>query len=70
MDAELAQRAWFAGDHPSLADVQMSFAVEAALSRATGSRHYPHLQAWLDRVQARPAYRRAVDKGGPVVIAA
>jgi glutathione S-transferase len=26
---------------------------------------YPALAAYLARVQARPAYRRAIDKGGP-----
>ncbi len=32
MEAHLAQRRWFAGEHLSLADFQMSFAVEAALA--------------------------------------
>ena len=70
MDAELAHRPWFAGHHLTLADFQMSFAVEAALSRASGAGTYPHLQAWLDRVHQRPAYQRALAKGGPVLMSA
>ena len=64
LDGELAERAWFAGDDFSAADVQLSFGVEAASSRgATGER--PHLRGWLDRIHARPAYQRALERGGP-----
>jgi glutathione S-transferase len=68
MDQHLAQHRWFAGEALSLADFQMSFAVEAALSRAEGAAAYPHVSAWRDRVTARPAYQRAVARGGPVLI--
>lgn len=70
MDSELAQRPWFSGDHLSLADFQMSFAVEAALSRSSPGAACPHLQAWLGRVHDRPAYQRALAKGGPVLMSA
>jgi glutathione S-transferase len=68
MDRHLASHAWFSGDQMSLADFQMSFAVEAALSRAENAAAYPHLNAYRERMAALPAYRRAVDKGGPVVM--
>ena len=68
MDKHLASHAWFAGDQISLADFQMSFAVEAVLSRAENASAYQHLKAYRDKMAARPAYQRAVEKGGPVVM--
>jgi hypothetical protein len=43
----------------------MSFPVEAAAVRANLASDYPRLHAFLDRVHARPAYRRALERGGP-----
>jgi glutathione S-transferase len=51
-----------------MADFQMSFAVEAALSRTDAAAPHPHLKAYLQRMQQRPAYQRALAKGGPVVM--
>ena len=68
MEGHLAQHAWFAGEHLSMADFQMSFAVEAALSRTDAASHHPHLLAYRERMQQRPAYQRALAKGGPVVM--
>jgi len=63
MEAELGRSAWFAGAEITGADVMMSFPVEAAKSRAgLGSR--PKLAAWLEKVHARAAYKRALEKGG------
>ena len=67
LEAELAERAWLCGDEPTIADVQMSYPVEAAVSRA-GSRPMKHLQRYLERIRARPAYARALEKGGPVML--
>lgn len=69
MENHLAQHRWFAGEHLSLADFQMSFAVEAALARGNTASAWPHLHAYLQRIQARPAYQRALEKGGPVLMA-
>jgi len=66
MEAELGKTPWFAGDAFTAADIQMSFPLEAAQSRAgltQASR--PHLFDFLARIHARPAYRRALEKGGP-----
>ncbi|MDO8298152.1 glutathione S-transferase [Lacisediminimonas sp.] len=65
MEAELTKAPWFAGAAFSAADVQMSFAVEAASARGAVGAARPALLAWLARIQARPAYLRALDKGGP-----
>lgn len=64
MEGELAQRAWFAGNEISAADIQMSFPLEAAASRGGLDRRYPKLTAFLNTIHARPAYQRALDKGG------
>ncbi|HMM84160.1 MAG: glutathione S-transferase [Gammaproteobacteria bacterium] len=69
MEGELGERAWFAGDAFSAADVQMSFALEAAAQRGGLDARYPRLRDWLERVHARPAYRRALERGGPYTIA-
>ena len=70
MEKHLATHRWFAGEHLTMADFQMSFAVEAVLSRASQARACPHLLAYKERMTARPAYQRGLAKGGPVVMAA
>jgi glutathione S-transferase len=64
MNAELASRPWFAGEHFSAADVMMSFPLEAAAARSGLDGKYPALRAFLDRIHARPAYGRALERGG------
>jgi glutathione S-transferase len=65
MESELAFRPWFAGGQFTAADVQMSFPLEAAASRAGLNAGRPKLMAFLDRIHARPAYRQALERGGP-----
>jgi len=65
MEAELAAHAWFAGEEFTAADVQMSFPLEAAASRAGLNSSRPHLMAYLDRIHGRDAYKRALARGGP-----
>lgn len=69
LEEELSARCWFAGDAFSAADVMMSFPLEAARKRAGLDGRYPKLQAWLDRIHARPAYARALERGGPYALA-
>ena len=66
VDAHLASRAFFVGDSLTAADIQMVYAVEAGLGRGRVP-DLPHAAAWLERMQARPAFQRAVDKGGPAL---
>jgi glutathione S-transferase len=63
-DAELAERPWFAGEDFTAADVMMSFPLEAARARAGLGDGHPRLIDWLERIHARPAYGRALAKGG------
>lgn len=65
MEAELQQRPWFAGNEFSAADVQMSFPLEAAAQRAGLDASRPRLMDFLKRIHARPAYQRALQRGGP-----
>ena len=64
MEGELANSDWFAGAEFSAADVQMSFPLEAAQVRGGLDAKRPRLMAFLERIHARPAYRRAIEKGG------
>lgn len=65
MESELSRHEWFAGDQFTAADIQMSFPIEAAKARAGLNERRPHLMGWLARIQARPAYQRALERGGP-----
>ena len=66
LEAELAHRPWFAGERFTVADAQMSFPVEiAGLRQHLLGAARPRLQNWLDRLRARPAYARALERGGP-----
>jgi len=65
LEAELAAHSWFAGAEFTAADVQMSFPLEAAASRAGLNASRPHLMGFLDRIHVRPAYKRALERGGP-----
>lgn len=68
MEGELRKAQWFAGDEFSAADIQMSFPIEAAASRGGLNKNRPKLMEFLQRIHARPAYQRAVEKGGPYEI--
>lgn len=65
MNTVLGKTTWFCGDELSAADIQMSFPLEAADVRTSLSKDYPNLKAFLERMQAQPAYRAALKKGGP-----
>jgi glutathione S-transferase len=64
MEGELGKSAWFAGAEFSAADIQMSFPLEAAASRGGLNESRPKLMAFLKNIHARPAYLRALEKGG------
>jgi len=55
---------FFVGDALTGADIMLSFPLEAAVARAGLDGRWPRLTAWLDRIRARPAYQRAVTRGG------
>ena len=62
MEAGLDGRQFFVGNDLTGADVQLLFVLQAAGSRLEP---YPALVAYRDRMHARPAYKRGIDKGGP-----
>ena len=62
MEAGLDGRQFFVGNDLTGADIQLLFVLEAAGSRLEP---YPALVAYRDRMHARPAYKRGIDKGGP-----
>ena len=68
MESQLGEHAWFAGADFSAADIQMSFPLEAAQARAAQSSKTPNISAFLERIHARPAYQRALERGGPYAL--
>jgi glutathione S-transferase len=65
MEGELGKTEWFAGNEFSAADIQMSFPVEASAQRAGLDASRPKLMAFLKKIHARPAYKKALERGGP-----
>jgi glutathione S-transferase len=66
VDRAVQGRDWLLGDTLSGADIQMSFVGEAARGLRVS---YPAIEAWVQRFQVRPAYRRALERGGPYAYA-
>ena len=64
LDGHLNGRSFLLGDSFTGADIQMSFIGEIA--ETYGKRAaFPNLDAWVKRLHARPAYKKALEKGGP-----
>ncbi len=64
LEGELGKSAWFAGEEFSGADIQLSFPLEAAAARGGLDASRPRLMNFLQRIHARPAYQRAIERGG------
>ena len=64
LDRALEGRDYLMGKDLTAADVQMSFVGEVAGAFGQFAT-YPNIAAWVRRFQDRPAYRRALEKGGP-----
>lgn len=65
LNDQVKGKKWFLGEDFSAADIQMSFPLEAGEKRAK-LKKYPHLYDLLQRMRERPAYQRAIEKGGPL----
>ena len=65
LDAEVARNGYLMAEGFTGADIQMSYVVEIA---RMGKLHEPYasLEAWMARLEQRPAYKRAIERGGPV----
>ncbi|MGH8446807.1 MAG: glutathione S-transferase [Solimonas sp.] len=68
VESELTRHPWFAGEAFTAADVQMSFPCEAAAARGGAAGSLPHIAGFVERIHARPAYQRALEKGGPYAL--
>jgi glutathione S-transferase len=64
MSDALKGREYLVGGGLTGADIQVTFVLEAANTSGL-VKDYPVLLQYLDRMHARPAYKRAVEKGGP-----
>ena len=68
IEETLGRTPWFGGAAFTAADVMMSFPLEAMETRS-GLKSFPRIAAWLTTIHARPAYRRALEQGGPYAFA-
>ena len=64
VEQTLTERPWLAGENFTAADIQMSYGVQAGVQRAPKGQHYPNIHAYIERFEARPAYKKAVQIGG------
>lgn len=64
IESELSKNTWFVDGEFTAADIQMSFPVEAIAAQVGIDENYPHLKGFLERIHARPAYKRALSRGG------
>jgi glutathione S-transferase len=64
LEKELTNRPWFAAEEFSAADIMMSFPLEVATARGGLNTTRPNLVGFLKRIHARPAYQRALSRGG------
>jgi glutathione S-transferase len=67
IEAALEKSTWFAGEELTAADIQMSFPLQAFAARGDMS-NKPRIRAFIDRMEARPAWKRAVERGGPLTM--
>jgi glutathione S-transferase len=67
-ESELQKSEWFAGNEFTAADIQMSFPLQAAAARGGLEQGHPRAMDFLERIEKRPAYQRAMEKGGPYTV--
>jgi len=65
LEDTLQKSTWFCGDEMTGADILMSFPIEAAATRTDLPDGYPALNEFQQRIRELPAYKRAIEKGGP-----
>ncbi|BBD63485.1 glutathione S-transferase (plasmid) [Nostoc sp. HK-01] len=64
IEAELGKSTWFVGSEFTAADIQMSFPLELVALQAELISNRPKIQEFIERIHARPAYKRALERGG------
>jgi glutathione S-transferase len=63
LNEELATRDYFVGNELTGADIQMSYVTQMTV-RLCGAKAFPNLTAFVERIEVRPAYQRAVEQAG------
>lgn len=63
LENEISKTGWFAGQEFTAADIMLSYPLEAANAR--GGLNRPHLEKFLKTITERPAYKKAIERGGP-----
>ena len=69
VEDHLARHDWFVAGQLTAADFQMSFPLEAVVGSGMAGRRYPNIQRYVEHYQQRPAYKRALEAGGPYAYA-
>ena len=67
LDTALQKSGWFCGNEMTGADILLSFPIEAAATQFELEEGYPALHEFQQRIRALPAYKRAIEKGGPYI---
>lgn len=64
IEGELGKSTWFVGEEFTAADIQMSFPLELVAVQAELISSRPNIKQFIERIHARPAYKRALERGG------
>ncbi|MEH2347647.1 MAG: glutathione S-transferase [Nostoc sp.] len=64
IESELRKNTWFVGEEFTAADIQMSFPLEVVAIQKEEAKNWPKIKEFVDRIHARPAYKRALERGG------
>lgn len=64
IEGELRKSTWFVGEEFTAADIQMSFPLEIVAMQAELISSRPKIKQFVERIHARPAYERALERGG------
>jgi glutathione S-transferase len=64
IENELQKNTWFVGEEFTAADIQMSFPLELLTMQPEQIESRPKIKEFLERIHARPAYKRALERGG------
>lgn len=64
IEGEIRKSTWFAGEEFTAADIQMSFPLEVVAMLPEEVESRPSIKEFIERIHARPAYKRALERGG------
>jgi glutathione S-transferase len=64
IEDELRKNTWFVGNEFTAADIQMSFPLEVVAALPEEVKNRPKLKEFVERIHGRPAYKRALERGG------